>query len=154
MSFLLNPRVLIALALFAFLGFTHLSAYRAGQRDIQNQFDAYKGEQAQLTLMAEQAARQKEKEWAEKIAQTEEVKNEEIRSINGRLDAALDSLRNRPARSPDVSKSASACKGATGASLSAEDSRFLARESARADSIRAALQACYAYVDQVTAKEK
>lgn len=136
----------------AVLAFTHLSAYKAGQRDVQETFDAYKGVQAQLAMESERAARAQEQAWTEKVAQTEETKNEEIRSINGRLDAALDSLRNRPTRSPDMPKSSAACKGATGADLSRPDAEFLTRLSSRADQLRAALQACYAYVDQVTIK--
>jgi hypothetical protein len=39
------------------------------------------------------------------------------------------------------------CEGASGRELSREDAEFLAREAARADAIRAGLEACYAAID-------
>lgn len=72
-------------------------------------------------------------------------------AIGGKLNAALDSLRNRPAdRLPESSRAA--CDGATGAELSRPDSRFLVGEAARADRVSADLRACQAYVAKVTGK--
>ncbi|HYE38855.1 MAG TPA: hypothetical protein VEB23_02920 [Ramlibacter sp.] len=40
MAFLLNPRVLITLALVALLAFSHLTAYRKGKQDVRNEWAA------------------------------------------------------------------------------------------------------------------
>jgi hypothetical protein len=69
----------------------------------------------------------------------------ELSTINDTLSSDLVSLRNRKDRMSTAT--ATACKGATGAELSGRDAEFLTRESARADTIRAGLNACYEYVD-------
>ena len=75
----------------------------------------------------------------------------QIRNINDRLVDALDELRQRPERSASsgVPSDPAACKGATGADLSAPDAGFLAREVARADTLRAALGECYERYDSL-----
>lgn len=145
MALLLNPRIWIALALAALLASTHFFAYRTGRAAVRVEFDAYKIEQAQLTRTAEAAARAREQSLQEQANQIEETKNEELRIVGDQLDFALASLRDRPARpAGNVPKAAGNCKGATGASLSRSDAEFLVRESARADRLRSALEACYA----------
>jgi hypothetical protein len=110
----------------------------------QNQFAEYKTEQAELTRQAEADAREREISLQEKADQTEEAKNEQIRIIGDQLDTALASLSKRPNRpAGNVPKNSGACKGATGADLSRPDAEFLTRESARADRLRSALDACY-----------
>lgn len=57
MALLLNPRVLLALALTAFLAFTHFSAYRTGRAAVRADFDAYKlAQQQQAETMREARA--------------------------------------------------------------------------------------------------
>lgn len=69
-------------------------------------------------------------------------------AINNRLRSDLASLRNRPERAGNLSTTArSSCTGATGAELSRPDAEFLVGESARADTIRAGLVACYQVID-------
>ena len=66
------------------------------------------------------------------------------------LDLALDSLRDRPERPGGMPETArSGCAGGTGAELSRADAEFLSREAARADELRAGLDACYSAVDAV-----
>lgn len=65
--------------------------------------------------------------------------------VNAGLSADLEWLRNRPARRLQAAEVD--CKGGTGAELSGPDAGFLAREAARADTLRNALKACYSYAD-------
>jgi hypothetical protein len=106
---------------------------------------------AQAAQRAEQDARSKEQEWQQKANQTAEVHHEEMRIIGDQLDTALASLHNRPNRpaTSNVPKTAITCKGATGAELSRPDAEFLTRESARADRLRSALDACYKQYDSI-----
>lgn len=151
MALLLNPRVIIALALVAFLGFTHFSAYRSGKATVRAEFDQYKLVQSDERSKLEKQYRDKEIDWQTQAAETEEAKNAQIADINSRLASALDSLSKRPNRpAGNVSKTSPACKGGTGASLYAEDARMAIGEAARADRLRSALQACYRWADTVT----
>jgi hypothetical protein len=151
MALLLNPRIWIALALAAFLSFTHFSAYRAGKAAVRADFDAYRLEASEALRKAQKEASDKEDAWQDKANQLEEAKDEQIRIIGDQLDTALASLRERPARpaSGNVSKASGTCKGATGASLSRPDAEFLVRESARADRLRSALETCYARYEEI-----
>jgi hypothetical protein len=65
--------------------------------------------------------------------------------INSQLADALERLRERPERLPEPARAT--CNGSTGAELSGADAGFLEREAARADELRAALQACQAWVE-------
>lgn len=101
-------------------------------------FDRYKADQAAQIQKAEktyQAA-------ADKI---EKEKNAQINSINNQLVDAISELRKRPNRA----QSASNGSCGTGATLFAEDAEFLTREAARADQIRAGLDACYKQYDSI-----
>lgn len=72
----------------------------------------------------------------------EEVKNAEIKAIDGRLAVALGELRNRPERRPDMPQAAASCAGATGADLSRPDAEFLERYDALALKYQAQLKQC------------
>lgn len=101
---------------------------------------------------AEQAARQKERTWQEKIDDIASRHRVEVGHISGERDAALERLRHRPERRPipagGVPPAAqSACQGSTGAELSRADAEFLVREAARADDIRSGLEDCYQVLD-------
>lgn len=72
---------------------------------------------------------------------------DEVSSINASLAADLDRLRQRPDRPSVPRDPGTECQGATGAELSGPDAAFLARLSARADELRAALKSCYIYAD-------
>ena len=101
-------------------------------------FDRYKAEQ--------QAATQKIQEEHQAAAdQIRKEKDAQIASINNSLADALVQLRSRPSRA----ESASDGQNGTGSSLFAEDAIFLTREAARADEIRAALDACYKQYDSL-----
>lgn len=111
----------------------------------------FKSEQAVLTQKAEADARKREQALEAKAGRIEEEKNEELRIVSDQLDSALASLSKRPERTADnVPKNPESCKGATGADLSRSDAEFLTRESARADRLRSALDACYKQYDSLT----
>ena len=93
------------------------------------------------TAIAEET-RQKEIEHQTAADKIEKDKNAQIKAINNQLVNAISELRKRPNR-PENSSIGQTKQGCNGSQLFAEDSEFLVRESARADTIRIALQACY-----------
>lgn len=91
------------------------------------------------------ATEQRQQEAANAIARRHAY---EVSTVRRNLDLALDSLRHRPERPADLPEAPRAdCAGATGAELSRPDAEFLSRQAARADEIRAGLDACYRHVD-------
>jgi hypothetical protein len=102
-------------------------------------FERYKADQIAQTQKIE-----KEQQIA--ADQIRKAKDAQIKAINTQLVDAISELRKRPGRpqSPILGQIG------TGASLFAEDAIFLRREAARADELRAGLEACYAQYDAVT----
>lgn len=137
---------LIALALIGF----GWACIQIGKDLKQGEWDAdnvIKAEQRAAEIAQAQADLQAKNDRIHKQAQ--EHANE-VRAINARLSDALERLRKRPERMPEPARSA--CAGATGGELSAEDAGFLVREAARADGLRSALSECYAWIDTVSSK--
>ena len=99
-------------------------------------FDRYKANQVIQT----QKAQEEHQQAADAIRKD---KDAQIASINNQLLDAISELRKRPNRAQASSNG----QGGTGAALSAEDAEFLEREAARADIIRAGLDACYRQYD-------
>ncbi|WP_218510354.1 DUF2514 family protein [Variovorax sp. dw_308] len=60
MAVLLNPRAWLALALAAFLAFTHAFACRGGKASVRADFDAYKTQQSEQRILADGAQRNEE----------------------------------------------------------------------------------------------
>ena len=104
-----------------------------------SRFNSYK----QAQQAATQALQEKHQAAADQIRKD---KDAQITSINAQLVDAISELRKRPSRAQGASNG----QGGTGLSLSAEDSGFLERESARADVLRSALSACYAQYDSLS----
>ena len=104
-----------------------------------SRFDAYKAYQITQT----QKLQEQHQQAADQIRKD---KDAQIANINSQLADALIELRKRPSRT----QAANNGQGGTGLSLSAEDSGFLERESARADVLRSALSACYAQYDSLS----
>lgn len=97
---------------------------------------------------ASESARKQEAMWQEVVNGTVRNYEGKVSATRRNLDIALDGLRSRPERAPGVSEAPRpACEGGTGAELSGADAGFLAREAARADTLRAGLEACYAVID-------
>lgn len=136
MTALLSPKVWIALALAAALAFSHVFVYRAGRAAIRSQWD----QQIAKDVIA---ARAKEQQLQDQANESEKAKDEQIQTINARLDAALGELRKRPQRPAVMPKDSGAGCRTTGAGLYRDDGDFLARLAARADAIAAERDACY-----------
>ena len=84
----------------------------------------------------------------EQQAATDQIrkqKDAQIEAINNQLANAISELRKRPSRPAEANLGSCG----TGAALYADDAEFLVREAARADKIRAGLQACYEQYDAI-----
>lgn len=136
---LLSPALwLVALAMLA-------GAYGMGR---WGQFQSDSKAQVAATLKATQEARETEAKWQTNLEAQQELNHEELAKVAAARDAALLSLRNRPASVPTAARSTAAC--GTGATLYRDDSEFLVREASRADELRAALGNCQAWIETVT----
>lgn len=93
----------------------------------------------------EQALRDKEHQYQSDADQIRKEKDAQIRDINSKLVDAVSELRKRPGRTTETNTGQS-CNGSR---LYAEDAEFLVREAARADEIRAGLEACYKQYDSL-----
>jgi hypothetical protein len=145
MNPLFDSAKLIGLALSAgVLAITHYSAYRLGSQGVQAEFDAYRLEQLEATRKLQEASRGYVDELKTDAEKRIEVKNAELAKINNRLDATLSELRKRAGRGSEANmpNTASAQSICTGRGLFSEDAEFLAREAARADSVKYDLVQC------------
>lgn len=97
-----------------------------------------------------QKARADERDKQAKTNAITQRKMDDVNATNARLIARINSLQQRKDRADLPEKSRADCKGATGRELSRSDSQFLERLAARADTIRAALKACYDYADKIS----
>jgi hypothetical protein len=100
-----------------------------------------------LRLQAVEKARERETALQQQIEVNDEQHKTELDRIAAARDAALRRLRERPERVPAAATPA--CDGASGAQLSRPDAGFLTGEAARADQLRADLDACYGWVEAV-----
>ena len=124
----------IGVALFVFVG-----GIMAGYDYEHRRFEAFK-------VAIEQETHKKEAERQTATDLIRKAKDDQIRDINSKLVDAISELRKRPSRP----ESPLPGQIGTGASLFAEDAIFLRREAARADELRAGLEACYAQYDAVS----
>lgn len=85
-------------------------------------------------------ARETEREQQRIRQEIDDAKDATLRRVAGERDDALRRLRDRPNRLPDASRAS--CTGSTGRELSEPDAAFLTGLAARADEIRAELDAC------------
>ena len=99
-------------------------------------------------LQAVEQARQVEANWQTNVEALQEIHREEVTRLSADLERARHELRNRPDRMPEASRQA--CAGATGAELSRPDAEFLVGEASRADQLRADLEVCRGWVEEVT----
>jgi hypothetical protein len=132
------------IALAAIIAGGAWTLHRYEQAGYERGRDEALAEYTAAALKASQAARQREQALRETITQTQKEADHEKARLRTRLAAALDSLRNRPERPAggDVPADSSPIVACTGASLFRADAEFLVREAARADQLRADLQAC------------
>jgi len=110
----------------------------------------WKAKTFQEIAQASEAARKQESMWQGVVNETAKNYQGRVDGIRRGLDADLERLRQRPERASGVSAAPRAgCAGGTGAELSGADAEFLSREAARADQLRAGVEACYEFVDAV-----
>lgn len=101
-------------------------------------------------LTATQEARAKEHMWQGVVNETARNYEAKLAGVRRNLNTALDGLRDRPERPAAGSQASGIGQScATGTSLCRQDSEFLVREAARADTLRVGLEACYSYIDAV-----
>ena len=153
MTAFFNPWVLLTfvLAIGAAAGGGYYKGNTAGKAEVQQAWDKEKAEQYAEYAKGQEAARAREQEMQAAADKLRREKDAEIRNINARATALANSLRDRPERpSKDGSMSGAArsCAGASGAELAKGDGEFLARYSADAARLQAALDQC---VKQYTA---
>lgn len=121
---------------------------QVAERKIAKLKEEYATAQLEAIEVAVAAERQMQKEVNDAL----EKQSRQNRNIASNLARELDGMRKRAERAERMSEdSRAACAGADGRELSREDAGFLAREAARAEEQRAALEACYRFVDAVTA---
>ena len=94
--------------------------------------------------------RNREKSLIEASERTRKDRDAKVKNLNGRLNAALSELQQRPSRSTSSPTDTASCSGATGANLSKEDAEFLVRESTRADTVVEQLNYCIAQYQSLT----
>ncbi len=137
----MNPYVIIASLALA------IGAFFYGQ---SVGIDSVRADMADKVKTATDKARKEEQVKQEKVNEIAQEQLNNINTINARLNADLDKLRNRTSKRYMHKDSKTACEGATGRELSEPDSKFLVRLASRADKLRTGLEACYNYADEVS----
>jgi len=147
-TFLLTQWKLVLVGiLLALLGVQTMRIDRA-----HRQYAELQAQYAEASRKAEADARATERKWHDHAAELGATKDEQIRDIGSKLDAALASLRDRPSRPiGNVPSTSTACKGGTGAGLYRDDGEFLARLASRAATIAAERDYCYARYNDLRA---
>ena len=153
----MNPWVILAfvLAIGAAAGGGYYQGNTAGRAVIQQAWDKEKAEQYAQYAKAQEEARQREQEMQAAADKLRREKDAQIRDINARATALTNSLRDRqerPAKDGSVSGAPRSCAGASGAELAKGDGEFLARYSADAARLQAALDQCVKQYNAVRQK--
>ncbi len=144
---------LTKIAIYAAIALALIAAYIGWANHQQGiGYDRRQAEQTAADLAATAENRRIEQRRQSLAGEITKAKDEKIASINARYVAAINELRNRPERRDPSAGNTANCQGATGAELSRRDSEFLAGLAARADTLRAGLQACYLQYDSLTTK--
>ena len=143
----MNPWVILGfvLAVGAAAGGGYYQGNTAGRAVVQQAWDKEKAEQYAAYAKGQEEARQREQEMQQAADKLRREKDAQIRDINARATALSNSLRDRPERptqNDSVSGAARSCSGASGAELAKGDGEFLARYSADAARLQAALDQC------------
>jgi hypothetical protein len=147
-AILLSPRLWIALAIACLLGWTHLTAYKAGKDRVQARWDVAKASEAMQRASDLEQALATQRGLQTQIDKLRKDARNEVARINRTHALALDGLRNRPeARASDtagVPPAAGTGIGCTGQGLARPDAEFLAEFSADAARLQAAFDQCRA----------
>ena len=150
MTWLLNPRTLLALALAIAWPLSLWQASNrgetAGRAVVQQAWDAATTLRARETLRLVEAAHAETQAMTDKAAKQRKAKNAEINRLKRDHAADLERMRVRADRpdSADLPEVAPVGAGGTGASLWRQDAGFLSGEALRADKLRLDLITCQA----------
>ena len=154
MTWPLNPRLLLALALLVAWPWSLWTALNrgetAGRASVQQKWDAATTLRARETLKLVERAHATSQALQDKAAEQRKATNDQTTRINRAHALAIERLRDRPERPADtgvgsLSEAATVgehATGCTGAGLFRSDSVFLSGLAADADKLRAGLQAC------------
>jgi hypothetical protein len=144
----LGVTVLITLALSAGSAwFGYSKGKQAGTTAVQTLWNSEKATLAEAVIREVNLAQAREKELQDKLAQAQRSRREAINRIAALERDLADSLRNRPearAGAGGVPETPTSGTGCTGEGLARPDAGFLARYSADAARLQAALDACKA----------
>ena len=139
----MNPYLILALVIAFVLNGFYWNAHGSNSADVR-----WTAKIEKERADAATSARATEQRWQGVVNETSKAYLARIDQQRRNLDLALDGLRARPERPAADAKPAPAdCPCGTGAGLCRPDAEFLAREAARANDIRAGLDACYQVID-------
>ena len=125
----------------------YLKGYSNGESDERL---AWQSKTDKIRADASEQARQVERTQQEAARNAIQNQLTEERYVAATLRADINSLRERPPRTVrvEVPGAPTDCQGSTGQELSRPDAEFLTGLAARADNLRAALNACYEWSEQ------
>lgn len=143
LGFLMNRWVLGGVAGLVMLGFSYWKGYTAGKDNIQQKWAAEKVILERELYAAADKMRQIERQMQAKADTIQKERIRENQIINGRYNALIDSLRNRPeTRAERMPGSAEVVMGCTGEGLARPDAEFLAGYATDAARLQASYNAC------------
>jgi hypothetical protein len=130
--------------------------YGSGKETVQREWAQNRAQQELARAKLVDLVRKTEQQLQQSADQHQQEKRDALDRLTRQHRAVLDSLRDRPQRPapgavPDRAEPAQSQPGCTGAELHREDAEFLVGEAARADTLRAELEACYVQYDAVRA---
>lgn len=144
----MNPWIILA-AVLAFVGngfYWNHHGHEAAGVEWTAKLEKARADATQIARADEQAKQQG-------VNDALRQQNEELASVNTRLERDLDRLRNRSERPAGVpSKPRPACAGANGPELARVHAEFLTRYAARAAEQDTDLAACYRVIDAMNKK--
>ena len=152
---LMNRWTIGAIVALVLLAGAWWKGYLSGKENVQREWDADRAQQQMAHAKLVDLVRKAEQQLQQTADQHQKEKRDALDRLTRQHRAVLDSLRDRPQRptaAGAVSGGAGAAQGqpgCTGAELHREDAEFLVGEAARADTLRAELEACYVQYDAV-----
>lgn len=153
-AILMNRWVIGAVVAVLLLGGAWWNGYGMGKERVQREWDADRAQQEMARAKLVDMVRKAEQQLQQTADQHQKEKRNALDRLSRQHRALVDSLRDRPQRPangamPGSAGPAQGQPGCTGAELHREDAEFLVGEAARADAIRAELEACYIQYDSV-----
>lgn len=147
---MVNPWIILIALISIIASFIGGDLYGHHQESVSN-----KASNDKARIEAIQSAVQTERYQQEKVNAAIKKQNDDLSTINSRLNSQLVQLRKRPARPAGLSEAPRvSCEGANGPELAAKYAEFLGWYSALAAKQDAALAACYAHADAINNKVK